>query len=652
MNKRCFFLCRIIPLAFVFAAFSGRAQDSPRLDAPRRLANGAVDLRLTGSAGTHYALEASVNLSTWFLLSSGGATNGVWALRHDAASNYPALFYRGRMAVDGLPPLTVGLQLNTNTSSSSLVNISGGSSVLFGAVGTRYTLTIPSNSIPDARIFTMTEVTNISGLPFARGTIGAVQIEPADLVFWGAATLEITFRTNIDRRQIVSFASQSDGSAFRLIPDRVGTNRIMIPITRAGVYGSSVATAQELADAARREIDPVATLSGKAEMTSRGALQSASGFECQAAKKAAAGAAEQQIGQKLAARSQAAAVRLGIERQQQLLGATDDSATAGTEWADDSCDFYTTEIAPRWAEATSNCAFGKMLTQFALGLMRQRQLLGVPEDDPCTDFSSVPFCAMFKNCLDETKECCDAGNRGSVKVAEVLGLQRQDQLMGLNCISDAEAQVVIDACSSNVWTGTYSIHVNGHTNNTVTSSSGTTIQIDDYESAFEGAVIESNETGSDVAGYIVQLRVFGQISIIDFESRSVETGGACGGVYVLAENTVVAATNAEYHVSISAQPNGSYVLFSINRSPTALGVGAIETDIDLRITHSCDGSDSTVNKTKITQTGILGNSLPFYQGKWTDPNVISGTQTAADPDSIPALELTSQWNFSRRAKGP
>lgn len=651
MNKRSFFLCRIIPWVSVLMAFSGQAQDPPRLDAPRRLASGAVDLRLTGSAGTNYTIDASVNLSTWFLLSSGVATNGVWALRHDAASNYSALFYRGRVAVDRLPPLTVGLQLNTNTASSGLVNISGGSSVLFGADGTRYTLTVPSDSIPDARIFTMTEVTNISGLPFARGTIGAVRIEPADLVFWGAATLEITFRTNIDRRKIVSFASQSDGSAFRLMFDRVGTNRIMIPITRAGVYGSSVVTAQELADAARREIGPVATLSGQAGMTSRGARQSASGFECQAAKKAAAREAEQQIGQKLAARSQAAAAKLGIERQNQLLGATDDSSAAVKALTDDNCDFYTTEIAPRWPEATSNCAFGRMLTQFALGLMRQRQLLGVAEDDTCTEFSSIPFCAMFRNCLDETQECCDAGNRGAAKVAEVLGFQRQDQLLGLNCISDAEAQVVIDACSSNTWSGTYSIQVYGHTNNTVTSSSGTIIQIDDYDSTFEGSVIESNETGSDRTSYIVELRVFGQISINDFHSRSVEIGGDCGGIYSLAENKVIAATNAEYHVSITAQPDGSYVLFAINRSPTAFGVGAVETDIDLRITRSCDGSESTVNKTEITQTGLLGNSLPFYQGKWTDPNVISGTQTATDPDSIPAIELTSQWNFSRRAKG-
>src|SRR5436190_18268860 len=135
MRKRSFFPCLIFFSAFVLLAISDWAQDAPRLDVPRRLTNGAVDLRLTGSAGINYSIDGSVDLSTWFLLSSGVTTNGVLALRHDAASNFPALFYRGRVAVDRLPPLTVGLQRNTNTASSALVNIAGGSSVLFGADG-------------------------------------------------------------------------------------------------------------------------------------------------------------------------------------------------------------------------------------------------------------------------------------------------------------------------------------------------------------------------------------------------------------------------------------------------------------------------------------------------------------------------------------
>lgn len=643
MNKVCRFLFSLLVLP-LFALPSARALDF-KLDPPRRLPNGAVDLSLRGTSGTNYTIDASVNLSSWFFLSSGSPTNGVLSLRHDLASNYTSLFYRGRIAADALPPVKVAPALDTNTALSGIVSLSGGSAVLFGATGTRYTLLLPTNSMPDAKVFTMTEVTNFSALPFAAGTIGAVRIEPADLVLWGAASLEITFRTNIDRRRIASFSSRGDGSGFQLMFDRVGTNRIIIPISRAGIYGSSVVTTQEIANMAGRTIE-AAPLAKAAS----GGITMASGGECQAAKKAAARAIEQQISQRMAVRAQAAAARLSTERQNQLAGASDDTSSALSDVVDDMCNFYETEISPHWPAGASNCALGKVLTQFTLGIARQRQLLGADDDDSCATLSAIPFCLMFENCLNEIRECCAAGNRGSVKVAEVLSLQRQDALLGLDCITQAEAQEVIDECSSNVWTGSFSLQVSGHTNQTVTSRTTTSIQIDSYESTFEGSVIESTESGIAATGYIIQLRVFGQLSITDFHSQSTETAGPCSSLYHLQSDEVVAATNTEYAVSISTQPDGSYVLFEFNRTPTTFGVGANETEIDLRVTHSCEGGESTVNHTVRSQTGALGQALPLYQGRQSDPNVISGSQTAADPGSIPAINLRAQWDFSRRKK--
>ena len=159
-----------------------------------------MDLKLNGSPGAAYAIDVSSNLVNWSALSSSIATNGILSLTLDLAPNHPALFYRGRAVVDTLPPLSLTLGVNTNTTVFSMATPRGGSSVLYGADGTRYTLTLPSNSIPGAKIFTLTEVTNLSGLPFAQRPIGAVRIEPADFVLWGAAALEISFGTNIDRR--------------------------------------------------------------------------------------------------------------------------------------------------------------------------------------------------------------------------------------------------------------------------------------------------------------------------------------------------------------------------------------------------------------------------------------------------------------------
>src|SRR5688572_13802200 len=240
-NNRAHVLLPLSAILMLFAS-SGRlgAVDAPRLEQPIRTAGGGMDLSLIGSAGKPYAIDVSSNLVNWATLSSGIATNGVLSHSLDLTANHKALFYRGRVVADTLPPLSLGLGVNTNTTVLSMATARGGTNVLYGRDGTRYSLTLPSNSIAGGKIFTMTEVTNLSGLPFAARPIGAVRIEPADFALWGAAALEISFGTNIDRRQVTSFASQPDGSGFRLVIDRAGTNRVLIPITRAGVYGSVV----------------------------------------------------------------------------------------------------------------------------------------------------------------------------------------------------------------------------------------------------------------------------------------------------------------------------------------------------------------------------------------------------------------------------
>src|SRR3954469_25798181 len=101
----------------LFIVLSAGAE-APRFDPPQRLANGAVDLNLRGTAGTSFAIDGSTNLFDWFLVSSGVADNGVFSVRHDAASNFPMIFYRGRSAVEQLPPITLGLAVNTNTTVS------------------------------------------------------------------------------------------------------------------------------------------------------------------------------------------------------------------------------------------------------------------------------------------------------------------------------------------------------------------------------------------------------------------------------------------------------------------------------------------------------------------------------------------------------
>ena len=151
-------------------------------------------------------------------------------------------------------------------------------------------------------------------------------------------------------------------------------------------------------------------------------------------------------------------------------------------------------------------------------------------------------------------------------------------------------------------------------------------------------------------GYIVQLRVLGQISIDEFDSDSYE-GVGCSHLYDLQSDEVVAATTAEYAITFSTRPDGTYVLYEFNRTPTTFGVSAKETEIALRITHSCDANtpDIVANKTTRSDTRSLGRALPVYQGAWTDQNHISANQTAEDPDNNPALKLSARWDFTRHS---
>ena len=633
--------------------------DPLRLGPPVILSNRAVELNLTGQAGTGYSVEASLNFSNWFLVSSGIATNGVLSVRHDAASNFPALFYRAKGTNTSLPPLTVSLKTDTNLNISTLVSLAGGSGVLYGRDGTRFTLNLPSNSIPDAGMLTMTLVTNIGGLPFARGILGAVLLEPTNLVFWGAAALEITFPTNTDRREVVSFFSRGDGSSFQLTPDRVGTNRSVIPVTRSGTFGSSLATASELASAAR-----IGTVSGQQLRT---ALAKKSGprsstSECFPEKQAAADAVAAQIDAARDAKSREIAALLGAAREKQMLGETDDSSGVLAQVADELCAFYTSQIAPRWTAASGNCALGKVLIQNTLGIERQRELLGANDD--CTAISNIPFCDIFESCLQDTSECCGRGMKGSAKVAEVLGLQRQDQLLGLNCIDEAEAQQVIALCSSNAWTGTFSLTARGVLSMSTNQAGTTTTTITDYKSDFNGYINESVDGGFPLS--YADLTIVGVLDIHDHFERTVTRGpypcssGNSDSYIKLEQADQIVATNTTYKVFVGINEDKTFQLTAYNLEEGPSHPGGAPWGTYKTLTYSrqtqCDGA-ATVNSftqsSKSSDTGRGFNLLFADRMPMTSSNVVSGTFIVkGDLNSPVPIVYTFKWNFIRQEVEP
>jgi len=668
MKSLPFFLpVRYLMLGVIGLLALGRVLGGPpRLSSLILLPNRAVELSLTGEVGVAYSIQASSNLSNWFLVSTRIATNGWLTIRHNAASNYPTLFYRGTGANDSLPPLTVALKPDTNISVSALVSLDGGSAVLYSRGGTRFTLSLPSNSIPDASIITMTLVTNITGLPFARGTLGTILLEPADLAFWGAASLEIMFPSNINRREVISYSTRSDGSAFQLTPDRVGTNRIVIPVARAGAYGSSLATTQELANAARIGTGGNAT-SGFVAAGASDALR-----DCFPEKQAEANQAKAELDQARAAKEKEVAALLGAERQKETHGESDDSSATLAQVAAILCQFYNSQVAPRWPAGVNNCALAEVLVQYTLSVGRQRQLLNDDPNDQCMNISDIPFCAIQKSCLADIRDCCARGMKGPKKVAAVLGLQRQDQLLGLDCISYAEAQEVIDLCSSNVWTGTFSMSEIGSTETStiIDGAPGSRIvvtAISQFTARFDGAVEESHQAGDPDIGYLVELQVVGQVHQHEFHktlSESTATvqscpGGRPGGTQYgiqLEQTEHSAAGNTTYSISFITRPGwDGYDFFNAlnfdpdNPDPPKGTISVISYQDDK---SPCTGLFVVKDFAYASASPFFGNtSPPETSGIMTDPNVVSGSISMDEPGD-PPRHLEFRWNFTRHVAAP
>src|SRR5438093_7346022 len=187
-----------LPLAgLLYAVACSDAKAQLRFDPPALVAN-RLRLSLRGATGSNYVIESSVDLSHWAFLLSAGATNGQIEFLHSDITSSPHRFYRAHPGTGPTPPPKLAFQLDTNRSVTTLASLDGGGCVLFGPDGTRFTLRVPTNTLPTPQIITMTLATNVGGLPSARGTLGTVQLEPEDRDIFGAAALEIGYPTQLD----------------------------------------------------------------------------------------------------------------------------------------------------------------------------------------------------------------------------------------------------------------------------------------------------------------------------------------------------------------------------------------------------------------------------------------------------------------------
>lgn len=355
------------------------------LDANRR-----PTLLLSGLGSGQYAIEASTNLTRWFNLTTAPGANGELRFLHNEASSFRAIYYRGVKVPGDVGPLTpIVPQLDSNQVAVAVVTFQeGGSLSLTNEAGVRYTFTVaPSNVLQSAAI-TMQLVTNLVSFPFENELRTAVKFTPEGFRFHGAGLLEIQFPTNVPHLKLSSFAFDGAGGDFHLMPDRVATNRVRIPVTHFSVFGTAV----------------------------WGPTERTRAFETRVSNVESAG-------------QHRSAEILGRERQLQLLGASDGGDEALAEVNQITQDYYDRELKPQFTAAESDCSLFQSLMPRVLGVERQQQLLGASEG--VSFISSETFDKARCNCLDELIAACEEASISAESFMQgLLGLERQAQLLG------------------------------------------------------------------------------------------------------------------------------------------------------------------------------------------------------------------------------
>lgn len=536
------------------AMSSAVAGEPSKLTAALDAADDSIRLELQGTSGITYSIEASDDLEAWALVGSGPAANGLFVWHQAVTRARSSRYYRGREGIrngGGNPfPISVVPVADTNLSVTTLITTNGGSALLYARDGTRFKFIVPAMTLPSAEIVTMTLVTNVGGLPFAQGIVGAVRLEPDRLALWGAGTLEIELPPGLDRRKIASFAATSDGNAFHLTLDRVTTNAVIIPVARLGLFGSALASITEL----RGSTGSPSRVVVRAPRT-RASLQNVTA--CFPDRAADASSYNDYLDSLLEQESQSLAQALTAARQEQLSGESGDTFdfSAAVERAEGiACGLIRDAIQPLIEEAKGNCALSRVLLSHSFGIERQRQLLGIPENSRCLSGpGAFPLCDMMENCVKEIRECCGMGIRGQNQIAAIFGLWRQEQLLGLSCLSEAEIEEAVDICTPGVWSGTLILKTTGEKSDADPVRSRSELQKVTEE--FEGQVTDSVEFEFGQATS-ASLRVEGHLTS-SYESDLIlvtENADGCSGFFGNYYKTEVAKGPAVFSVTISTGP--------------------------------------------------------------------------------------------------
>jgi hypothetical protein len=286
-------------------------------------------------------------------------------------------------------PINIRVTLDTGQSVEATIPVEGGTLSATGSDGTTYTLEIPSDALLNETMIKMTPATSVSDLPFGGEQTHAVQLEPEGLFLNNFATLTIVPPQELPVDQQIFFGYKAAGQELSLAAPEVDSPAIKLKLLHFSGYG---VTKGFLADT-----EPL----------------------------------RQRLGGDAEARLQSLAAEvLGRERQRQLLG--QESEVNLGEFFDELMRQYEEQVVkPRVAAAGESCAAGRLALQTVLGLERQRQLLGISDDGTFNQQVGDLMKTVSHVCVQEEYELCVEDHIIHRMIPVWLGLERQYQLLGI-----------------------------------------------------------------------------------------------------------------------------------------------------------------------------------------------------------------------------
>ena len=191
-------------------------------------------------------MELSQDLQQWqTLFTTNMPANGLleWTNPPQAGG----LFYRACRGVPGPPynPVSVDVSVDTNSTVQAVLTPAALTMSVTNPAGVVYALEFPTNAVADPTPIQMSVVQRLDGCPIPVQFLCGVTFAPDGLDLLEAATLTVTFPTNLPA-DTTGFAFEAGGAGFHLYPCAVTNNTMTFPILHFSGVSGLEATAQAL----------------------------------------------------------------------------------------------------------------------------------------------------------------------------------------------------------------------------------------------------------------------------------------------------------------------------------------------------------------------------------------------------------------------